>query len=809
MSIPPSSRRKARAPIRAWLRGAVLSAAALVSVAALGAGGLVAWLRTSLPQTEGRIVVHGIEGTVEIARDGRGVPHIRAVSKLDGYFALGFVHAQDRLFQMDLFRKLGQGRVAEIAGEAGLKSDRMMRTLGLYRRAQADAATLPEDIKAVYEAYAAGVNAAVASRRGALPPEYTLLATDFEPWTVADSVLWGKTLAVLRSHGWRRELLRLRVLRRAGPEALATLFPPGKDDAPATVESIRGDAIPAGALERLWAAIPHEFVGIGASNAWVVAGARSADGRPLLANDPHLEFSAPVLWHLAELETAEFKLAGATIPGAPVFVLGHNRRIAWGATTAYVDTDDVVIERIDPADPKRYLAPGGSERFVERVETIRVRFGADVELVVRETRNGPVLSTLAGIEEAAGDRVLALKATWLEPGDSSAAGFVLGNWAENWAEFKNGLARITAPSVNFTYADVDGNIGFLTAGRIPIRASGDGFMPREGWTGATEWSGAVPFEHHPQLFNPPSGVILNSNNRIADKDYPYYLSRDWADTYRARRIADLVARTDKHSFESTLRIQADVVSLPALELVAKLKQAAAPAELAPVTERLAKWDGAMAAERPEPLIFHAWLRVLTERLIVARVGFRDRYFHGNAELILHILDHRPAWCGAVRKDDACGALLTAALREAVADLRRKHGSDLATLRWGDAHQARFDHPLLGKLPILSAATRLRAAAPGDNYTVNRSAMSGEKPDQPYAARHGAGFRGIYTLSDLDASRVSIATGQSGNPFAREYDNLLADWSALRLWRLARGEDPSKLRVLYLLPRSEPPRASIE
>jgi penicillin amidase len=809
MAIFPSPHARAHRRKRRWARRLALGFGGFALLIVVSAAGLLAWLRTSLPQLSGEIRVAGIAGPVEIARDSRGIPRIRAASTRDAYFALGFVHAQDRLFQMDLLRRVGQGRLAEIVGTPGLKSDRLMRTLGLYRRAQSSVASLHGDAFAAYEAYAAGVNAWVSSHRGALPPEYTLLGLDFEPWTVADSMLWGKTIAIMLSHGWRRELLRLKILKRGGAEAIAHLFPPEAKDTPLTVGHL--DVVPERTLERLWAAIPHDMVGNGASNAWAVAGARSADGKPILASDPHLAFGTPVLWYLARLEVPQLSLAGATIPGAPIFALGHNGRIAWGVTASYVDTDDLVIEEIDPSDSTRYLAPHGPEPFVERNETIRVRFGRDVKLTVRETRNGPVLDSVIDADLSRAGHVLVLKSTWLDAQDSTGAGFVHANWAKNWSEFKQALSRVVAPVLNFTYADVDGRIGFITAGRIPIRASGDGFMPQHERGRINHWLGFVPFEENPQVYDPPSGAIVNANNRITGATYPYYLSRDWGDRRRARRILDLLGEVAKHSPESMRRIQADVVSLPARELVEKLTRIPAPdAELEPIIAQLSRWDGSMNADRPEPLIYHAWLRVLVERLIVNRMGFQDRYFHANAELVLHLIENHPAWCasGQNSADDPCSALMASALRDALAQLRREFGRD--RLRWGAAHQARFDHPVLQRLPLLGALTRLRVEVAGDNYTVNRASMFGEKPNEPFATRHGSGYRAVYPLSDLDRTLAAIATGQSGNPFSTHYDDQLAGWSTTTLWRLApEARDLTGTRTLRLLPRAVPPSAALE
>src|SRR6266446_4682845 len=442
---------------RGRVRVAAVSLFALLVV--LG-GGVTLYLLSSLPQTSGRLVVPGLHAEIRIDRDADGVPLITARDDEEAAFGLGFVHAQDRLFQMEMQRRYGAGRLSEIFGPQAIATDRQMRVLGLYRAAVAEIGFLSPEMNRALAAYSAGVNAFLASRRGALPPEFLLLRFAPEPWQPADSLVWGKLMALQLSGNYRGELLRARMARTIPAADLAVLYPEYPKNAPTTL----ADMLPIYnglALDRLYEALPPAVGPIYASNNWVVDGRHSASGKPLLANDPHLDFGAPGFWYLARLKTPQHEIAGGTAAGSPFILVGHNERIAWGLTTTTADVEDLFVERVDPDDPGGYLTPDGSAPFVSRSETIFVRGEAPVELTIRSTRHGPVLSDVLPAGAADPGYVLALAAIFTIPEDRSAEALWELNRATDWPSFREALRHFVGPMQNIVYADVDGTIGFV------------------------------------------------------------------------------------------------------------------------------------------------------------------------------------------------------------------------------------------------------------------------------------------------------------------------------------------------------------
>ena len=768
---------------RRWWRW-TLAGVSIFLIVGLSTGAY--WIRTSLPRAVERVRVNGIAAPVEVLRDTHGVPHIFAQTPEDGAFALGYVHAQDRLWQMESMRRLGAGRLAEIVGAAGLPSDRFMRTLGIYRRAEEQYGLLSEDARRTVDAYAAGVNAWISHRDGALPPEFIALGLEPEPWRPADSLVWIRIMALRLAGNRRTELLRARLQSRLTDEQIAELWPPYPGDEPVTLERSGGASL----------GLPSERLAIpdppalqmprGASNAWVVDGSQTATGKPFLANDPHLGFAAPILWYLARIATPEQELAGATSPGFPFLILGHNRRIAWGMTNTGSDLEDLFVERIDPSNPARYLAPEGPRPFAVRKEVIKVKDAEDVVLSVRESRHGPVVSDVVG-KPAVGDAaetenhddVLALAATYLRNDDRTAEAAYRLNRARDWDEFVRAVEDFHSPQANLMYADVDGNIGFIAPGRVPIRRSGHGEAPSAGWTGETDWTGFVPFEELPGAYNPASGRLVNANNKLVADDYPWYLGSGWDEGYRARRIDDLLVAGTPHTLESNAAIQEDTVSLMARDLLPiMLERLPDRKRYRRVTGMLRAWSGDMSRDRPEPLIFAAWMREFNRAVYADELGDLTRdYFGYRPRFIRFVLEHRPIWCDdiATQGVEDCASRLETALDAALEDLSDRFGRDPDAWRWGDAHRAEFKNLMFGRVPVLRAFANLSIASDGGSYTVNRGAGHLGDPERPFAHVHGAGFRAVYDLSDLSRSLFIIATGQSGNPLSSHYGDLLRTW----------------------------------
>jgi penicillin G amidase len=748
----------------------------LIVLLAAAAGGGYLWLRTSLPVTSGTIVLKGLSAPVRIVRDVHGIPTIAAANERDAAFALGFLHAQDRLYQMDLTRHIGAGRLSEWFGARTVDFDRGLRTLGLYRAAQAQQALLPPEEAAVLDAYAAGVNAYIDGRRGALPPEYYVLRTAPERWRPADSLVWGKLMDIQLTGNYRGELLRAEMLKRISAETMAFLFPPYPAAAPTTLSTSSAS------LERILAALPAPTLAY-ASNNWVVDGEHSASGKPLLANDPHLDYGAPSIWYLAKIVTPAATLAGVTSPGTPFVVIGHNDRIAWGFTTTTGDVSDVFVEKLDPADPARYLTPQGPMPFATRQEEIRVRGASPLTLTLRSTRHGVVLSDLGDARPDAGE-VLALQTTWLGGEDRTPQALWEMTHARDWTEFRAALVNWTAPQQNIVYADVDGAIGFIAPAHIPIRRKGDGWLPVPGWSGEYDWTGFIPFDALPSALNPSSGHFVSANNKIIPAGYRYFISRDWDLPNRAERIETLLDGTPKQTPASTAAIQLDTLSLNAERLL-PLLLATRPrsARAAEALRRLGGWAGAMDRRRPEPLIFAEWLRALTRTLLEPRLGAIFRQYWGlssehpdfSTDAVRRILEGHRDWCGGTPDAGACDAALAQSLETALDALSQRYGEAMDQWRWGAAHPATFDSRLWDAVPVVSGLIDLAVPADGGNDTVDAGAYVVRDGAAPFTDRHGPTLRMVVDMANPAAARFMISPGQSGNPLSPHYGDLLLPW----------------------------------
>ncbi|HWI25883.1 MAG TPA: penicillin acylase family protein [Stellaceae bacterium] len=758
--------------MRRWLLRLLL----LLPLVAIAASLL--WLRSSLPLSSGRLSVPGLTAEVRIARDAHGIPTITAANDRDAAFALGFVHAQDRLFQMDLMRHAGAGRLSEWFGARTLGFDRFMRTIGLYHAAEQQYALLSPDLRAALDAYAAGVNAYLAHRRGALPAEYYLLRISPEPWRPADTLVWGKLIALELAGNFRREIEHARVAQHVSPEDMQFLYLPYPSDGPTAVSSAA--LLKGMPLHQIEAALPRLVGPAFASNNWVVDGKHSVSGKPLLANDPHLRLSAPSFWYLAHIKTPTLDLAGVTAAGEPFIVLGHNQKIAWGFTNTESDVEDCFIERVDPTDPSRYLTPDGNAPFVLRHERIEVRGAEPVSFTVRETRHGPVISDIGGnyAKAASPGTVLALQATFLQGEDRTPQALWRMNRAGNWQQFRDALRDFVAPEQNMVYADVDGHIGFIAPGRVPIRGKGDGWMPAPGWSGEYDWTGYIPFDQLPSALDPPSGRVVTANNKIVPESYAFFLGRGWDLPNRALRINQLLDATPQQSPAASAAIQADTLSLMARQLLPLMLAIEPPSKFAAeALERLRTWNDRMDRKSVAPLIFAAWLRELNRTLFAAKLGDAfDDYWGMHPDVIRLILTKHPEWCrnGAAQGASSCADQLAASLLRALDQLRQRYGSDMAGWRWGRAHRAQFTNQVWASVPVLDSLLATTIPANGGYDTIDRGATQLAAP-QPYADVLGPSLRMIVDLSDIDGARFMISPGESGNVLAPHYRDLMRSW----------------------------------
>lgn len=774
-----------------WLRRGAIALACLLLLLVVLAGAGLWWLRTGVPAESSTVALDGLSGPVRVYRDGHGVPTIFAQSDGDAYFALGWLHARDRLWQMEMQRRIGAGRLSELIGGAGLRFDKLMRTLGIYRLAEADVAAQSPETRAALDRYAAGVNAWIDGHPGALPPEFTLLWTRPEPWRPADSLVWSKLMALQLSANYRDEILRAQVIARLGPDRARTLLPDLETLPPATLSAL-DQAAPM--LTALAQALPPPLGPRTASNEWVVGPSRTDTGAPILANDPHLGLSAPILWYLARIETPALSVAGATVPGVPLTILGQNRRIAWGFTTTGADVEDLFLETVDPADPNRYRTPDGSAAFETRSETIAISGGDPVTLTIRSTRHGPVLSDLdPGMAELAGkDKVAALAFTALTPGDTTADALYRLNRSGSWQEFLAAMRYFRTPIQNVVYADADGDIGFLVPGAIPIRRSGNGKLPADGASGDQDWTGMIPFEALPRALNPPGGAIANANNAPVGPGFPYYIGDGYDVPFRARRIVEMLDADGPNTVARSQAMQADTLTTEARDLL-PLMTAIEPADdrMAKALALLRGWDLRMDRDRPEPLVYMEWLRRFAHAVFDPPLGpLAEDYFGLRPTVLATILTRDPSWCGdaaASAPPTDCKALLRRTLGEALDALAQRHGTDMAAWRWGAEHIAPLEAQVLSRVPLVGSLISVATPTDGGPYTLNRGATTIDDPETPYADTHGAGYRAVYDLADRGRSRFMIATGQSGNPLSPHWGDLVADWRDGRYLTLHGGE----------------------
>jgi penicillin amidase len=764
-----------------------IALAAVGATLALGGAG-VAFLRRSLPRLSGEVSVAGVQARVAIVRDGNAVPHVEAGSDADAYFGLGFVHAQDRLWQMELSRRIGSGTLSEIFGPDGLSSDRFFRTLGLRRSAAEDEQRLDDPTRAVLEAYARGVNAYLDGSDCVLPPEFVLFGVEPRSWAPVDSLVWLKVMAWELAGNWRRELLRLQLSRRLSVQQIAEYLAPYPGDAAVALGDFPKLYAGLGsAADDLLRATPRDADSATGSNNWVIAGSRSQSGKPLLANDPHLELTAPSVWYLAHLHAPGLDVIGASLPGVPGIILGRNPRVAWAFTNTESDTKDLFVERLDPENGSRYLTPGGYRAFDSVREIVRVKGAADEVLNIRMTRHGPIVSDVDDDARAAMPAGMVLALSWVgtQSDDRTAQFPIRAAKSQNAAELRVALRSFHAPQQNVVYADADGVIGFVAAGRVPRRRPNNelhGLVPAPGWAEAYDWDGVLAFEELPQLENPATGRIVTANQKITPSGYEPWLTSEWSPPYRAQRIETLLDESPHHSVATFSKIQLDVRSGAAARVLPLLLEHASGVAAHEVQRLLETWDFSMSLDRTEPLIFAEWTRQLSRMLAADELGelFGDTW-QEDPEFLANVLsdkDGQSRWCDDTTSPDreSCDEMVTRAAEAALAELERRYGSDRQGWTWGSAHRARSAHPVLSGTPVISRWVDLVSASGGDNHSVNLGGYSYDNEDEPFENRSGPGFRAIYDLDDLDRSVFVINSGESGHFLSPNYRNLGERWS---------------------------------
>lgn len=789
--------------------------------------GMVYYLATrSLPDYDAEFQVSGISAPMEIVRDTSDVPHIFGETAEDVYFGLGLAHAQDRLWQMTMYRRTAQGRLSELFGESTVSIDDLLLRLGLYKAAEASLSVQDTPTLAALRAYADGVNAWIdqvntdALGRGA--PEFFLFGAEIAPWRPADSLAVIKLMGLQLSSHLADEVLRARVALAVPAERVGDILP----DSPRAVAALEkfSALFPEGGLPTAPKAPDRRLAGDmlmplapygmgGASNAWVANGSRSASGQSLLANDPHLELTAPGIWYLARLDLPTGGVIGGTIPGIPSVMAGRNPSVAWGVTSAGVDDQDLYIEELNPADRTQYRTLDGWADFDTEQVILRIKDTTPRTLTLRRTVNGPVLPGNIydlGTVTPSG-HVMSLAWSILDPADTTMSAAIALMQAQSVETAIEAAAGIMGPAQVLTLAD-RGHIAMQVTGAVPRRDrqhESQGRLPSRGWIEVNRWQGYFPYETNPRFVDPDGGILGHTNNQMINRPFPEHLSFSWGDTQRIQRWQRLMQAREVHTRESFVEAQQDTVSVSArtlLPLVAanlwytgESAAAGTPdARRRAALALLADWNGEMNEHLPEPLIYMAWMRSLQARLIGDELGgpLAAEFTHVNplfVERVFRNVNGAGIWCDVIQSTptETCTDMARLSLDDALIWLDETYGSDLVNLRWGDAHQAAHLHPVLGEVPGIGWLVNIRQSTSGGDNTLQRGKTKGGSVD-PFLNVHGSGYRGVYDMSDPDASLFVIATGQSGHPLSRHYDDLS------ELWR--RGEyvpmamDPDLVRA---------------
>jgi penicillin G amidase len=777
----------------------------LVLLAVLGTLGwfyLVA--RSALPQLDGSLKIAGISSPVKVIRNGQGMPTIEAGSLEDLFFAQGFVTAQDRLWQMDVMRRFAAGEISEILGDEFLPHDREQRILGIRVAARKALEVSSAQDRSSFEAYARGVNAYIESHRDRLPIEFRILRYSPKPWTPEDShLIAAQMVKDLNHYPYRDALEREKILAKLGPDLTADLFVNKSwHDRPPTVmrpgfdrkpdQDIDDEDPPHGAVggavagrtgTELFDLLADPYLAgasdsdpdarfVLGSNNWVVSGAHTISGKPLLSNDMHLGHQMPNLWYEAHLRCGNFDAVGVTLPGIPYVIVGHNQRIAWGFTNVGPTVEDVYIETFN--SDGQYLTPAGWKAAEHRSEVIHVKGKPDVVVDVALTRHGPIITELIPGE----NRKLALRWTLY---DGAHDPFFDVDTAQNWEQFRSAFSKFDAPGQNVVFADVDGNIGYQATGKIPIRASGDGSLPENGSDDSHEWTGYIPFDKLPRVYNPSSGIIATANGRITPDDYPYSISTGWEAPWRTARIYRVLESGKRFSSADMLALQTDIYSdadrFFAEQFVYAVDHAKKPsARTQQAAEILRGWDGRMTADSAAPTIAYRARAELTRLLLEPKLGVAPAdpkqvdpglswktYDWGMYSVWLeNVVHHQPQrWLpqGYGSYDD----LLAAAVEAAVSG--PEASQDLAAWWWGSFRPVEIQHRILGRVPLLRRWTGPGVQPQsGSGYTVKAVSRS-----------HGPSERLTVDLSDLDQTTLNLVTGEAGNFLSAHYMDQWKAW----------------------------------
>jgi penicillin amidase len=779
----------------AWLIGITLVLCLAVSVS---------YLYSAKTNPSGKKTIKGIGDSVVITFDAADIPHIKANSQADAIFALGYLHASERSWQMEINRRLASGRLSEILGSETVSIDRYIRTLGIKRAAENQFDRYPVSAKRLLQAYADGVNAANAQLGWALPVEYFLTGSKPGHWSPTDSVAWMLMMAYDLGGNWNQELQRLELSQYLTTKQIWEVMPSFEPGNPVSTMDFakmyqdlnvysqtsrqpqnKSKNLPATELSDI--DLPGATEGIGSNN-WALSGKLTASGKPLLANDPHLGLSAPAIWYFAHLDAPGMNVIGATLPGVPAVVLGRTDKFAWSFTNTNPDVQDLYIEQIDAKNPGMYRGPDGMLPFKVHQEIIDIKGAPPLTFLVKETRHGPVISDSYARAKKAIDTTryaLALRWTALDKENQSVVGLLEMNRAQDLDEFKMALRKNYAPMQNVVMADSEGNIAYQAAGVAPKRQLHHGLYgvaPALGWDKQYDWAGYVSFDQLPSSNNPEQGWLATANQRIIASNDPNPLTGDWDLPARYDRIVELSKSKNNHDAQSMKLMQGDTLSLTSIQLLSLFKSSQPSHPLAAqVLEIINSFDGNMKADSAGALIFNAWADQLTRNLF-SRLGhvFTDNYGNRNyrGALIEQIQNPTSPWCDDPKTaaTESCLESSNNAFDKALEFLAKEYGNDPKKWSWGQAHIAISEHRPLSKAPLIGRLFNLSTPFPGDNNTVNVGRLELLRSSNPYETLQAPSLRTIYDFSDLEKSLFIYQTGQSGWVQSKSYRNMNALWA---------------------------------
>ncbi len=788
-----------------WWQKTALTAAGIAGVAGAAYGAYYAFTHRPLPKTKGKVHLQGLHEPVEVLTDSYGVPHIYAHNEDDLYFAQGYMHAQERLWQMEVNRRIGSGRLSEVFGPIAIEIDRFCRRLGMHRSAAEEVQRLSTHNRRVLDAYALGVNSFIENNSHRLPVEFTLLGFKPTSWSPADTIQWSKMMGWNLGGNWETELIRARIVSKVGPKRAAQLESGYDAQHPLIVPSgVAYSGVNLGLLEQYEQLKELSGFGmLGGSNNWVVDGTMTATGAPILCNDPHLGQAAPSIWYECHLVAGDIDVVGASFPGAPGIVIGHNQHIAWGVTNAVSDVQDLYIEKFNPHNPHQYEFQGQWENATVVREEIRVK--GQKEPLVEEviiTRHGPILTSVAQYTDGANQngtgtpKQLPLALRWVGLEQCNILSSIQKiNRAANWQEFREALRDWDVPAQNVVYADKEGNIGYVMAGAIPVRAKGQALLPSPGWTGEYEWTGLIPFDELPQSYNPEQHFIVTANNRVVDDNYPHYITNEWLNGYRAQRITDLLTQKHKLTPTDMASIQADQYSLPAVEIVPHILDIAPTMSLEKNVQAILRdWDFVLAPESAGAAIYTTFLRRLEFLVLSAALGDDETllqaymgkgtnilasangYASRSKPLLIRLLKAQDdSWFatsvianGPTSWKEALSCTFTATVEE----LRETLGDDLTRWQYGTIHTMTYNHTLGSVKLFAPFFNRGPFPVGGDIDTVN---MGASLPQDPKTVITVPSYRQIVTLDDMNNSLSAHAPGQSGHLASKHYDDFIQMW----------------------------------